>query len=83
MRELTCSEVRRWDASAIAQVFQVVKNRDGTVKEFGDTIGSAQQELNDWGGEAGDSFHQEAQHKRQYLDNDQLAPQLQAAVERA
>ena len=83
MTELTCSEVRRWDASAIEQVFQVVKNRDGTVKEFGDTIGSAQQELNDWGGEAGDSFHQEAQHKRQYLENDQLAPQLQAAVERA
>ena len=83
MASLTCSDVRGWDPEAIEQVFQVVKNRDGTVKEFGDTVGSVQQELDDWGGEAGDAFHQEAHHKRQYLSNDQLAPQLQAAVERA
>ncbi len=62
--------MRRWDASAIDQVFRVVKNRDGTYKDFGDTLGSVQQQLSDWGGggEAGDAFHQEMNHKRQGID---------------
>lgn len=82
--DLTPSEIRRWDASAIQQVFQVVKNRDGTYKEFGDTLSSVQQKLSDWGGEAGDAFHQELHHQRQNIDQQgRLAPLLAASINRA
>lgn len=78
------SEIRRWDTSAIQQVFQVVKNRDGTYKEFGDTLASVQQKLSDWGGEAGDAFHQELHRQRQNIDQQgSLAPKLAAAIEKA
>lgn len=76
--------MRRWDASAIDQVFRVVKNRDGTYKDFGDTLGSVQQQLSDWGGEAGDAFHQEMNHKRQGIDaQGRISPGIVAAVEQA
>lgn len=82
--DLVPSEIRRWDSSAIHQVFQVVKNRDGTYQEFGESLGSTQQRLSDWGGEAGDAFHQEMSHARQNIDaQGQLAPRLAASVEQA
>jgi cell wall-associated NlpC family hydrolase/uncharacterized protein YukE len=82
--DLSPGEVRRWDASAIDQVFRVVKNRDGTYKDFGDTLGSVQQQLSDWGGEAGDAFHQEMNHKRQGIDaQGRISPGIVAAVEQA
>ena len=82
--EPTPGDVRRWDASAIEQVFHVVKNRDGTYQNFGDTLDSVQQQLSDWGGEAGDAFHQELNHKRQHIDSQgRIAPGIVAAVDQA
>jgi len=82
--DLTPGQVRQWDASAIQQVFQVVKNRDGTYKDFGDTLGSVQHQLSDWGGEAGDAFHQEMRKHRSLIDSQgRIAPGIAAAVEQA
>ena len=82
--DLTPGQVRRWDASAIQQVFQVVKNRDGTYKDFGDTLGSVQQQLSDWDGEAGDAFHQEMGHHRAHIDSQgRVSSGIAAAVEQA
>jgi len=82
--DLTPSEVRRWDASAIQQVFQLARKLDGTYKDFGDAHATAQTHLSEWGGEAGDAFHQEMGHRRAHIDmQGRLEPRLAAAVEKA
>lgn len=62
----------------------MVKNRDGTFGKFGENLGAVQQQLSDWGGDAGDAFHQEMHHQRRNLDDKgNLAPQLASAISRA
>lgn len=82
--ELTPADVRRWDVDAIRAVFEVVRNQDGTYQRFGESLGSVQQMLLDWNGEAGDAFHQDIHRHRRDIDaSGQLSPKLSGAIDGA
>jgi hypothetical protein len=70
MTALTPDAVRRWDTSAISQVFQVANARARSMHSFGENLGQVGQKLAEWEGEAGAAFHNSLGRARYDIDAD-------------
>ncbi len=70
MTALTPDDVRRWDTSAITQVFQVANARTQSLHTFGENLGQVGQKLAEWEGDAGAAFHSSLGKARFDIDAD-------------
>lgn len=84
MARLTISEILRWDPKAIDAVFRITKDRERRFEAFGTDLAGVQKRLSDWGGSAGEAFHQEMGKRRVDIDADgREAKNVGAAIDRA
>lgn len=84
MAPLTPSDVKRWDADAIHQVFQTASSRAQTLQRLGDSLQQVHNGLSDWQGEAGDAFRADLGHTRRDIEADgQESRQVATAVSAA
>jgi hypothetical protein len=70
MTALTPDDVRRWDTSAVSQVFQVANARTQSLHTFGENLGQVGQKLTEWEGDAGAAFHSSLGKARFDIDTD-------------
>jgi uncharacterized protein YukE len=70
MTDLTPGDVRRWDAKAVLEVFQVANARGQTLQQFGEDLGQTGQLLAEWHGEAGSTFHSSLGRLRTDIERD-------------
>jgi predicted chitinase/uncharacterized protein YukE len=81
---LTIPDILRWDPAAIYDVFRVVKTREQTFADFGTHLQRVQNTLADWGGDAGEAFHQSMNRHRVDVDRDgHESARVAAGVNRA
>jgi uncharacterized protein YukE len=84
MAPLTIPDILRWDPDAIYDVFRIAKTREGAFAEFGTHLQRVQNTLADWGGDAGEAFHQSMSRHRQDIDQDgHESRRVATAVDRA
>src|SRR5580693_3403818 len=70
MAPLTPEDVKRWDLSAIQQVFEVAMDRACTLQRLGDNLQDVKNMLSQWNGEGGDAFHADLGKVRADIDAD-------------
>ncbi|MCV7333281.1 WXG100 family type VII secretion target [Mycobacterium cookii] len=80
MSELTPNDVRRWDSTAVRNVFQAAGARADTLNRLGENLDQVDAELRTWEGEAGDAFRVEIGKARTDIESDGRASHRVAAA---
>lgn len=70
MAQLTVPAILAWDSDAIYDAFRIAKDREGTFNDFGENLKRVHNTVGEWGGAAGDAFHQSMGKRRADIEAD-------------